>query len=280
MAESKPGNPERGWNDPPVFSFAPSSTNTAESSPRRTVLNKRVAFPLSGPTNIPASSDSGDGSLLPPESGPPVTSGVLLLPPALDTTTPLPVPLVVPNLVPASPPVSPTLGTDKLTESVERCMERLGCSTDGEFLTLVEGHLQTAFESCKECLKERAKEEIRKKMLLFREAWEQNNISSPVKVKMSYLAIALTEKRFAAAFDIHLGLMVDYTAEVNNWMVGIKRLIHECKLRSEAIQGGEVCQGKRSGEGESPENTQSDNGSSEAHCDKKPKLEESPSTGS
>lgn len=59
-------------------------------------------------------------------------------------------------------------------------------------------------------------------------------------------------------------------------MVGIKRLIHECKLRSEATQGGEITQGKRSGEGESPENA--DNGSSEEHREKKPKLDESPST--
>ena len=38
------GNSDRGWNDPPMFSFNPS---LQQGSPRR-LLNKRVAYPAAG----------------------------------------------------------------------------------------------------------------------------------------------------------------------------------------------------------------------------------------
>lgn len=39
------GNTERGWNDPPMFDY--SSVNAKQTYPRRTLLNKRVAYPMS-----------------------------------------------------------------------------------------------------------------------------------------------------------------------------------------------------------------------------------------
>ncbi|PVD35026.1 hypothetical protein C0Q70_06307 [Pomacea canaliculata] len=55
MAAPRPGNPDRGWNDPPVFDYQSSnnSSTTLSESPRRTVLNKRVAYPLSSDQSSP-----------------------------------------------------------------------------------------------------------------------------------------------------------------------------------------------------------------------------------
>nr|ACI69551.1 Steroid receptor RNA activator 1 [Salmo salar] len=39
----KPGNQERGWNDPPQFSYG--LQTAAEGAPKRTPLNKRVPPP-------------------------------------------------------------------------------------------------------------------------------------------------------------------------------------------------------------------------------------------
>jgi len=41
----KPGNKERGWNDPPQFSYG---LQTLAGGPKRTSLTKRVAAPQDG----------------------------------------------------------------------------------------------------------------------------------------------------------------------------------------------------------------------------------------
>nr|XP_036871961.1 steroid receptor RNA activator 1 isoform X2 [Manis javanica] len=50
----KPGNKERGWNDPPQFSYG---LQTQAGGPKRTSLTRRVAAPQDGsprePTNFP-----------------------------------------------------------------------------------------------------------------------------------------------------------------------------------------------------------------------------------
>ncbi|KAG7237362.1 hypothetical protein INR49_032452, partial [Caranx melampygus] len=60
----KPGNQERGWNDPPQFSYGLQMAR----GPQRNLLNKRAAPPVSGPESLyppPASSDP----LAPPPCG-------------------------------------------------------------------------------------------------------------------------------------------------------------------------------------------------------------------
>ncbi|XP_036380599.1 steroid receptor RNA activator 1 isoform X2 [Megalops cyprinoides] len=46
----KPGNQERGWNDPPQFSYG---LQTAQGGPKRNLLNKRVAPPQSHGSQTP-----------------------------------------------------------------------------------------------------------------------------------------------------------------------------------------------------------------------------------
>uniref|UniRef100_A0A3P8X0E9 Steroid receptor RNA activator 1 n=1 Tax=Cynoglossus semilaevis TaxID=244447 RepID=A0A3P8X0E9_CYNSE len=46
----KPGNQERGWNDPPQFSYGLQMSRT----PQRTLLNKRAAPPVSGERHVPS----------------------------------------------------------------------------------------------------------------------------------------------------------------------------------------------------------------------------------
>ena len=41
---SLPGNTDRGWNDPPMFLYSGQTENKV-STPKRSLLTKRVAFP-------------------------------------------------------------------------------------------------------------------------------------------------------------------------------------------------------------------------------------------
>ncbi len=46
----------------------------------------------------------------------------------------------------------------------------------------------------------------------------------------------LENSEFNSANEIHIKLMMDYPSEVSQWMVGIKRLIHELiNLKSNVI---------------------------------------------
>lgn len=71
----KPGNKERGWNDPPQFSYG---LQTQASGHKRTPLTKRVAAPQDGSPRVPTSQTSTG---LPPGGPPPLSSKASRPPP-------------------------------------------------------------------------------------------------------------------------------------------------------------------------------------------------------
>ncbi|KAL3879198.1 hypothetical protein ACJMK2_031507 [Sinanodonta woodiana] len=217
----QPGNPERGWNDPPMFNYE--SVASMQAVPRRNHLNKRVAYPLS-PVNIASQKVV---TPLDPSSGPPM-SPVQLLPPTSDTSMPMPVPLLIPTMVPSFPPsLSGETTPSNKQERLEDLLKRLHLTDDKDMCNYTVGAFVDKLKQCAEELKERAAEEIKRKLDLLKECWLSGKLSEVVKVKVTNLASALKELNFDRANKIHLGLMVDHTAEVNHWMVGIKRIIQE-----------------------------------------------------
>ena len=46
-------------------------------------------------------------------------------------------------------------------------------------------------------------------------------------ILLMHIYLALKAAELVKANDIHIKLMMDYPSEVSQWMVGIKRLIHE-----------------------------------------------------
>ncbi|XP_031222231.1 steroid receptor RNA activator 1 [Mastomys coucha] len=61
----KPGNKERGWNDPPQFSYG---LQTQTGGPKRTPLTKRIAAPQDGSPRAPETSGPPPVDHLPPSS--------------------------------------------------------------------------------------------------------------------------------------------------------------------------------------------------------------------
>ncbi|GAB1604562.1 steroid receptor RNA activator 1-like [Argonauta hians] len=235
MAAMKPGNTDRGWNDPPMFDY--SSINIKQTQPRRNLLNKRVAYPMSNEKDASTTSldEQQAGELLNPECGPPPLGSVQILPPASNTKTPCPVPLLVPELtehsgLDLSTSENNTNTTENLMEfpeAIDGLLGKLSLKTEEDLQEYVIKNINDVFEKCKGCLQVRATEEVKRKLDIFKESWDKGQLPDIVKVKMTHLACALEKGHYDIANEIHLTLMIDHTAEVNQWMVGIKRVIQQ-----------------------------------------------------
>ncbi|KAM6224276.1 steroid receptor RNA activator 1 [Rhynchocyon petersi] len=190
----KPGNKERGWNDPPQFSYG---LQTQAVGSKRTLLTKRVAAGQDGSPRAPAS----EAILGPPPKGPPPFS----------------------NKVPghtrvgSCPPISSMDFTNFQDAESEPLLED------------VLKPLEQALEDCRGHVKKQVCDDISRRLALLQEQWAGGKLSMPVKKRMALLVQELSSLKWDAADDIHRSLMVDHVNEVSQWMVGVKRLIAEKK---------------------------------------------------
>ncbi|ESO93758.1 hypothetical protein LOTGIDRAFT_228534, partial [Lottia gigantea] len=231
MAAPRPGNDERGWNDPPMFDYvSPIAIANEASTQKKTQLNKRVAFPLSGTTSSP-------DAVLNPDQGPPkLTPEFQILPPATTLETPTPVPMLVPSLVPTPTPCVPT--TPLPVCPGEQCLNdlvsKLGIE-QSELQSYVYKHFNEMVTKLQQDkLQGRAGEDVKRRLGLMNELWSEGKLSDPVKLKISNILLALKENNLKTANQLHVSLMVDHTHEVNHFMVAIKRLVQEQQNESES----------------------------------------------
>ncbi|XP_004397841.1 PREDICTED: steroid receptor RNA activator 1 isoform X2 [Odobenus rosmarus divergens] len=204
----KPGNKERGWNDPPQFSYG---LQTLAGGPKRTQLTKRVAAPQDGSPRVPTSQTSpGPPPVGPPPVGPPPPSNKASRPPPAGSC-------------PASsvePTNYPVIESETLLEDVLKPLEE-------------------ALEDCRGHTKKQVCDDISRRLALLREQWAGGKLSVPVKKRMALLVQELSSHQWDAADDIHRSLMVDHVTEVSQWMVGVKRLIAEKRNLSSEEESNE-----------------------------------------
>ncbi|XP_007517655.1 steroid receptor RNA activator 1 [Erinaceus europaeus] len=191
----KPGNKERGWNDPPQFSYG---LQTQAGGSKRTPLTKRVAAPQDGSPRAPSETSPGLSPV-----GPPLLSSMASRPPPMGSCP-------ASNVKPTNFPVieSETLLEDVLTP------------------------LEQALEDCHGHTKKQVCDDISRRLALLQEQWAAGKLSVPVKRRMALLVQELSRHHWDAADDIHRSLMVDHVTEVSQWMVGVKRLIAEKRTLS------------------------------------------------
>ncbi|XP_064207916.1 steroid receptor RNA activator 1 [Anguilla rostrata] len=194
----KPGNQERGWNDPPQFSYG---LQTAQGGPKRNLLNKRVP-----PPQLQGSQSPVPGGAPPPKvlSTPPLNP--LAPPPCAVVTPPLPCP-------------APTQHADSPSAQSE-------CEPNVDDII---GVLGWALTACRESVKKQVCDDVERRLKIFEEVWRAGKLSLPVKKRMSSLAEEMKSRNWERANEIHRALIVDYVNEVSQWMVGVKRLIAETR---------------------------------------------------
>lgn len=187
----KPGNKDRGWNDPPQFSYG---LQTQAGGPKRTSLTKRVAAPQDGSPRVPISETSPGA----PPVGPPPLSSKASRPPPVGSSPACSV----------EPTNFPVIECETLLEDVLKPLEE-------------------ALDDCRGHTKKQVCDDISRRLALLQEQWAGGKLSTPVKKRMALLVQELSSHRWDAADDIHRSLMVDHVTEVSQWMVGVKRLIAE-----------------------------------------------------
>ncbi|CAN8005918.1 unnamed protein product [Ixodes hexagonus] len=195
------GNDEKAWNDPPVFAYTEVQGTPAAAPKKRTLLNKRVPFTQEG---------------LPPATATPATS--------LGSA-----PIGLPPLNPCPPEtqnVTSGAATSQPTPSEQPS------DTDSEELR------RETFENLEEIvskffdsIEKRRQEDVKRRLDLLRQTWDQGKLSSPVQHKMRQLTSELRCGNYEKANTLHVSLMVDYVSEVSQWMVGIKQLIVAAQLK-------------------------------------------------
>ncbi|KAJ8266016.1 hypothetical protein GJAV_G00124970 [Gymnothorax javanicus] len=196
----KPGNQERGWNDPPQFSYG---LQTAQGGPKRNLLNKRVAPPqLQG-------SQSPVGGGTPPHkipSAPPLN------------------PLAPPPCAVATPPPPPA--------AIQHADSPSGQSESEPNVDDIIAVLNSALTACRGSVKKQVCDDVERRIKILEEMWRAGKLSLPVKRRMSLLAEEMKSRSWERADEIHRALIVDHVNEVSQWMVGVKRLIAETRALS------------------------------------------------
>ncbi|KAF7206774.1 steroid receptor RNA activator 1 [Nothobranchius furzeri] len=198
----KPGNQERGWNDPPQFSYSLQVTH----GPQRKLLNKRPS-PATASGVLPTPPNSSN-TAAPPMCGvapPPLTQA---RPPADGVATP-------------PPHAGPMKGQRGASSSQSE--------PELETVTLV---LNKALDACRRAVKDQVCNDVAKRLRLLEESWRTDKLSLPVRRRMVLLASDVQAGRWDSADDLHRSLMVDHVTEVSQWMVGVKRLIAETRQLS------------------------------------------------
>ncbi|XP_029375626.1 steroid receptor RNA activator 1 [Echeneis naucrates] len=198
----KPGNQERGWNDPPQFSYGLQKVR----GPPRTLLNQRAAPPAAGAVG--------------PPSAPPLTHPLATPPPGQPACLP-------PGCIATTPPPSGPMRGQREVDSSQS--EQPEVAPDVDVVVLA---LDRALAACRQTATDQVCNDVAKRLRLLEDSWRSGRLSFPVRRRMDTLVQALQSGHWDMADEIHRSLMVDHVTEVSQWMVGVKRLIAETRQLS------------------------------------------------
>jgi len=204
-----PGNYDRAWNDPPLFSYSDSSS--VQLSRSKTALNKRVGFPSSQPLPL----NQSTGSALPPKlhdaGARPEMTGLPPPPPSVCIGPPPPRQAPPPTIL-ACEPQEP-VDHDTVMKQLRGLVERNFNDTTK----------QTAHN---------------KRLAAMSAAWTEGRLSARITGLVSQLSTSLEDNDWAAAEKFLTTLSADYGGECSAWIISVRHLINVVKEKHE----GEVIQ--------------------------------------
>lgn len=203
--EPRPGNFDRAWNDPPLFSYKGDAPTAGGLK-----LNKRVMYP-SSPVQPPSSGEASSNSCTKLHD-----AGAKMIP-----TTDLP-----------PPPPTQTIASgfsskDKKPPSSSSTLEVVSDEDRDQTIEILRNML-THFGSR---IESRKSQDIRKRLDTMESKWKDGSLTFPVERGLCALAKAIEKSEFDEADKIQRKLMVDWPSQCGTWLVGIKHLIFEAKNR-------------------------------------------------
>lgn len=205
-----PGSHDRAWNDPPKFAFNASATAGGQSG-RRRLMNKRVPIPI-GPSDGTAPVSPS----LRPTDGPPKDGDLFRM------------------KGPHGPPPTVSPAVSKLPDAkAEKEEKKKGDPlieenlNSEEMLSEVKTALDESLEKVSDELKKSVLDDITRRLEMMKKMWIEGELDPIVQRRMLLLARAMRESNYDEAWDIHQGLIVDFTSVCSSWMVGVKRIISD-----------------------------------------------------
>ncbi|XP_057366871.1 steroid receptor RNA activator 1-like [Daphnia carinata] len=198
----RPGNHDRAWNDPPIFSYQqgvlsgdtkPEETGTSTS--KRT-LNKRIAFPLSGGISKPTMT---------------VTSPPIGLPPPC-ITLPVSAPA---NLAEVSNAQSSKAALET-QEQLDLDLQKISNSLHDNLMSYIETEKQ---------------EDFNKRLQHLYTSWKDGKLNADIHQRLTIITESLEVKDFVKAENVRVALAVDYTADCASWIVVIKNIVTQMETK-------------------------------------------------
>lgn len=206
MENTRPGNHDRAWNDPPLFDYNTSPASGAVKTSTATKLNKRIGFPsTSQPLNPSKSTSSSDASMppLPPSMPPPSASAIN-----------------VPDCKESSDEIESKVTTSLTAAAAGDKVDEVNVE---DVISKLETSLMAAQQSGRIDAKKAS--EIRKRIGMLQDKWSRNQLNEKLHHGMFKLTACLAEDNFDEAEKIQRSLNVDYPNLCTPWMIAIRQLI-------------------------------------------------------
>ncbi|XP_014215552.1 steroid receptor RNA activator 1-like [Copidosoma floridanum] len=200
MQKKLPTSHDSGWNDPPAWALAAASQNSSTGTPKKRLMNKRVAFPLNSKPMEPAACPTKDQNMPPMVNmPPPVGVGSL-------------------TTAPHRPLVAPTKARDEDSDVEIDKEEALKDTLD---------NLCHAMEQ----LNSDRSGEIKKRIDRMETMWNEDKLNKVVHRKLLEVSKALREGEVEKADQLHVSLMMSNASVCSSWMPGIRQIITEMKSK-------------------------------------------------
>ncbi len=215
-SDRRPGNFDRAWNDPPLFSY----DSTAAAAGGKTKLNKRVEFPLAASKAAAGKESSSSVASAAPVAAVAAKPSLVRPDAGAKQQSPLPPP-------PPPPTSSTTLPTINPSKEVENPLQ------EGPDLDRILSILSSELESSS--LPDKKKHEVKKRLALMETRWRDGGLNDNVQKGLQKITACLSNESrdVGEAEKTQLSLMVDWPALCTPWLIGIKHLIVDVKQRRE-----------------------------------------------
>lgn len=200
--EKRDTSSDPGWNDPPLFSYEEHTAQLKSTKPK-TLLNKRVSYPVDGTRT----------------DNPLVVDPTLPLQPCTKDTLPPP------------PTTANFLNKDTISAVPNSCKPEEKSKDDEDFNT-EDALSQTVanFNSVLTCDSIKNKSDIERRLEIIQKMWREEKFSTEIQKKILQLSEAVKENDSGKADHLQKSLMVDHPSLCSTWMSGIRRLIHRGEM--------------------------------------------------
>jgi hypothetical protein len=160
---------------------------------RKTLLNKRIAFPLSGGSTT----SQNQTTSLPPISLPPRAVNLPLAPPTASVLLPSEIPMETREQLESSLLMVSRILTDSLNSYIESDKQ----------------------------------EDFNKRLQNLYSGWKDGKLNLDVRQRLATMCEFLEKKDFTRAENVRVALAVDYTSDCASWIMVIKNIITQMETK-------------------------------------------------